>query len=73
MTPIMSPETKHEIGVQAALGTPSAIAVLWTKFLGLTIDNWLGISGIIFIALQAGYLLWRWWRDLKRARREDES
>lgn len=70
---VMSPETKHEIAVQAVVGTPSAAAVLWTKIMGLSIDNWLGLAGIAFIGLQALYLLWRWWRDIKRARREDRT
>lgn len=68
---VMSPETKHEVVVQAALGTPSAAAVLWTKVMGLSIDNWLGLFGIGFIVLQAMYLLWKWWRDIQKARRED--
>lgn len=67
----LSPETRHEVVVQAVLATPSAAAVLWTKILNLNTNDWLGLSGIGFIALQAAYLLWRWRRDIRRDRLED--
>jgi ABC-type nickel/cobalt efflux system permease component RcnA len=34
----------------------------------LTLDDWLKIGGLAFLVMQALYLLWRWWRDIKRDR-----
>ena len=67
--PTISPDLKHEVVSQAIACTPSVLAVFWTKVLDLSIDNWLGLSGIAFILLQASYLIWKWRRDAKRPRR----
>lgn len=34
----------------------------------ISLDAWLKIGGLAFLALQALYLLWRWWRDYRRER-----
>lgn len=64
----MTPEQRHDIVVNGLQATPSLVAILYTKALDLSIDNWLGITGILFIGLQALYLLWKWRRDWKRER-----
>lgn len=64
----MTPEQRNDALVQGLSAAPSLAAVLATKVLDLTIDNWLALAGIGFIALQALYLLWRWRRDWKRER-----
>jgi hypothetical protein len=64
----MTPENRHDAAVQIANSGPS-LAFVGATFAGVGIQDWLAITGIVFIFLQALYLLWRWRRD---ARIEDE-
>lgn len=61
----MNPEVKHEFAVQGAASVPSwAVIVTW--LLGVSIEKWAAVAGIVFILLQCGYLMWKWRRDHKR-------
>lgn len=62
---MITPETKHDGGVQALNATPS-LAAVGATVAGLHVNDWLAICGIVFIVLQAAYLIWRWRRDAKR-------
>lgn len=64
----MTADQKHDTAVQIAQATPSLTAI-WAYLVGITPERWLTYWGIFFLALQAGYLLWRWRRDYKRERR----
>lgn len=61
----MNPETKHEALVQGTASIPSW-AVITTWLLGVSIEKWAALAGIVFIGLQCGYLIWKWRRDSKR-------
>lgn len=68
----MTPEQKHDAVMQAAQAVPATAAIVATKVLGFSLNEWLAIASIAFIVLQAGYLLWKWrneWRA--RARRRE--
>ncbi len=51
--------------LETAKAVPSVTAVL-TSWERITVQDWLAASGIIFIGLQAVYLIWRWVRDARR-------
>lgn len=60
-------DSKMDVLSQTAQATPSLTAVL--LWIGQKdIDFWLGFSGIVFIALQAAYMLWKWRRDVRNDR-----
>ena len=46
-----------------AEATPATAAIMAA---GSNLDWWLKAFGIVFLILQALYLLWRWRRDVKR-------
>jgi len=56
--------TESMVG-QTAMAAPSVLAVVssWDQ---ISVQDWLAIAGIIFIAFQAAYLAWRWHRDARR-------
>ena len=64
----MSPESRHDALGQAAQAAPSVLVIFLDKILNVTPERWLTYMGIAFLALQAGYLLWRWRRDHRRER-----
>lgn len=58
----MPPPTKvAEVGSEAAKSSPP-IAVLGATASGLTLQDWVYIATLLYLALQGGWLLWRWWR-----------
>lgn len=60
-------ESRHDSMVQAVNSMPS-VAVVGATVAGLHVNDWLAIIGIVFILLQAAYLIWRWRRDARRER-----
>lgn len=63
----MTPDAQHETMKQTLIAAPSlgAIVVGW---LDVPLATWSIRLGMAFIALQAGYLVWKWRRDVIRER-----
>ncbi len=59
---------KAEIAQEGLKATPpvAITAVAWMK--GLTLTDAVGIATLAYIALQAGYLIWKWYREFKKSR-----
>ena len=60
---------KHE----AAVAAPSAAVVVWHWILGQPLQYWTAASGLILILLQIAFLLWRWYREVKKQIAEEED
>lgn len=70
--PFRDPQRVQEAASQIVAAAPSVAAVT-APLLGVHLQLWLQILGLVFIALQIGYLVWKWRRDIKREEdREDE-
>lgn len=53
---------KTDIVSEAAKAAPPVALLVVEKFAGLTLQDWVYIATLVYIALQAGWLLYRWWR-----------
>lgn len=62
----MKTEVTHE---SLKASPPVAVTVAWMN--GLTMNELVAIATLAYIALQAGYLIWKWIREYKRTRRRD--
>lgn len=61
----MTPEQKHDAISQSAASLPSFGAIMaW--LLGVPIEKWVAVAGLLFILIQAGYMVWKWRRDVRR-------
>jgi hypothetical protein len=55
--------------VNEVLKSAPPLAVVGTAwYLKLELDDWLKLATIGYIALQAVYLLWRWYQDWKKTK-----
>lgn len=59
-----------EILSEVAKSTPPAAVVATATVSGLSLNNVIGIATLIYIVLQAGYLIWKWRRDVRRDREQ---
>ena len=58
-------DARHDIGTAAFQSAPSLTAIaMW--FTNHDLNYWVGVAGLIFILMQAGYLAWKWRRDIRR-------
>ncbi|WP_313331561.1 hypothetical protein ACQYWY_06740 [Comamonas sediminis] len=62
----LSAEQRQDIANAAYHATPGAAATGVFKVWGLPLSEWLVVASLLFIALQAGYLVWKWRRDYRR-------
>ena len=62
----LSAEQKQDLVYAAIHSTPGAVAGSAARIGGLPLSDWLVVASIGFIALQAGYLVWKWRRDYRR-------
>lgn len=53
----------RDVGMAVAKTVPPV--TVWA----LTLNEWLAVAAIIYTALQAGYLIWKWVREWRHARR----
>lgn len=65
----LSAEQKQDIVGAVWSATPGAAATGVFKVWGLPLSEWLVVASLAFIALQAGYLVWKWRSDYERALR----
>jgi hypothetical protein len=63
----MGPDMKAEIVGEGLKASPpvTVTALAWMK--GMTLNEYVAIATLIYIGLQAGYLLWKWYREWKKA------
>jgi hypothetical protein len=50
-----------ETGAEAVKAAPP-IAVLGVTAQGMTLQEWVYVATLVYICLQAGWLLWRWYK-----------
>lgn len=55
----------HDVGMAVAKLSPPAAAMLF----GFTLNEWVAIATLIYIALQAFYLAWKWAREWRAGRK----
>jgi hypothetical protein len=63
----ITPELKIDLANEAQKAAPP-IAVVGTYAAGLTLNDWVMIATLAYIGLQAGFLLWKWWREAQKRR-----
>jgi hypothetical protein len=55
--------------VQEAVKSTPPVAVAGSAWLfGMTLTDLVALATLAYIALQAGYLIWKWWREFNRRR-----
>ncbi len=64
----MGDPMKAAIAQESLKATPpvTVTAVAWMQ--GLTINEFVGLATLAYIALQAGYLVWKWIREARKGR-----
>jgi hypothetical protein len=58
----MTPELKIDLASEAQKAAPPIAVVAAKHVAGLSLNDWVMIATLAYIALQAGYLLWKWWK-----------
>jgi len=62
-----------EIGAEAAKAVPPATVVAAGAASGWDLNSAVLWATLIYIGLQAAYLIWKWRRDMRRERDEVEA
>ena len=57
---------KQEIVAEATKSTPPVLLSVAATVGGLTLNEWMAIATIFYIALQAGFLIWKWWKEYRK-------
>lgn len=56
----MSNESRMNAAVEAVKATPAVVGATASS---LTLNEWVAVATGIYIAIQAAYLLRKWWRE----------
>ena len=56
--------------VLASVKVAPPVAALMTEGAGFTLNDWVLVATLVYLAAQIGYLAWRWWRDIIKAGQE---
>lgn len=52
-----------EAGAEVAKAAPP-LAVIAATAQGMSLQSWVFVATLVYIGLQAGWLLWKWWRAI---------
>lgn len=63
-------QTSISAAMEVFKAAPSIGAIL-TGWMSVPVETWAVRAGLAFILMQAAYMAWRWWRDIKHERRID--
>lgn len=68
MSDLISDGRHHELARTAlSEGAKTLVAVAGSVWASLSLNNLVALATLIFICLQAAYLVFRWRRDLRRS------
>jgi hypothetical protein len=56
---------KPDVASEAIKAVPPLVIVAAEKVGEMHLQDWVYVATLIYIALQAGWLLWRWWRAVR--------
>lgn len=66
--PHRSVKLNHEAVSEAIKAAPPITVTVTALASGLSLNNIIGIATLAYIVLQAGYLIWKWRREVKEYR-----
>jgi hypothetical protein len=58
----MSKQLTAEVGNEAIKASPPIAVVGATTMSGMTLQDWVLVATLAYIALQAAWLVWKWWK-----------
>jgi hypothetical protein len=56
-----APQKLADAGTEAVKASPP-IAVLGATVYGMTLQDWVFVLTLIYLVIQIGWLLWKWWK-----------
>ena len=59
---------KAEVVQEGLKASPPVTVTAWAWMNGLTLNEVVAVATLIYIVLQAGYLIWKWVREIRRGR-----
>lgn len=69
----MTPEQKSDIASEAIKAAPPVAITTAVTIGGLTLNEWVAIATLLYIVLQSGWLVWKWYHAIKDKKNEAQS
>jgi uncharacterized membrane protein len=69
----MTPEQKSDIASEAIKAAPPVVITTAVTIGGLTLNEWVAIATLLYIVLQSGWLVWKWYHAIKDKKNEAQS
>ena len=69
----MTPEQKSDIASEAIKAAPPVAITTAVTVGGLTLNEWVAIATLLYIVLQSGWLVWKWFHAIKDKNNEAQS
>ena len=69
----MTPEQKSDIASEAIKAAPPIAITTAVTVGGLTLNEWVAIATLLYIVLQSGWLVWKWFHAIKDKKNEAQS
>jgi len=69
----MTPEQKSDVIVEAAKAAPPVVITTAVTVGGLTLNEWVAIATLLYIVLQSGWLVWKWFHAIKDKKNKAQS
>ncbi|NDD85364.1 hypothetical protein EBZ38_13965 [bacterium] len=61
----MSPAQKSDVLSEAAKAAPPIAITTAVTIGGLTLNEWVAIATLLYVVLQSGWLIWKWYHAIK--------
>lgn len=62
----MSTTMKTTVAYEAVKAAPPAAVTYALYVAGMSLDDWVKIGTLMYLAVQFGYLIWKWWREAQK-------
>ena len=69
----MTPEQKSDLASEAIKAAPPIAITTAVTVGGLTLNEWVAIATLLYIVLQSGWLVWKWYHAIKDKKNEAQS
>jgi len=69
----VTPEQKSDLASEAIKAAPPIAITTAVTVGGLTLNEWVAIATLLYIVLQSGWLVWKWYHAIKDKKNEAQS
>lgn len=57
---------RGDVTQEGLKSAPAVTVTAWAFINGMTLEKWLALTTLVYVVIQAAYLIWKWYREWRK-------